>query len=51
MLKKGGLGKGLDALFTDNSIEEIENGGAVEIRLTEIEPDRNQPRKVLTKKR
>ncbi|MBQ3005095.1 MAG: ParB/RepB/Spo0J family partition protein [Clostridia bacterium] len=44
--KKGGLGKGLDALFTDNSIEEVENGGAVEIRLTEIEPDRNQPRKV-----
>lgn len=44
--KKGGLGKGLDALFTDNTIDEIENGGAVEIRLTEIEPDRNQPRKV-----
>jgi len=43
--KKGGLGKGLDALFTDNTIDEIENGGAVEIRLTEIEPDRNQPRK------
>ncbi len=44
--KRGGLGKGLDALFTDNTIDEVENGGAVEIRLTEIEPDRNQPRKV-----
>lgn len=40
---KGGLGRGLDALFIDNSIED--NGSAVTLRLSEIEPNRDQPRK------
>lgn len=40
--KKGGLGRGLEALFDENAIE---NEGAVELRLTEIEPNRNQPRR------
>jgi ParB family chromosome partitioning protein len=42
-LKKSGLGKGLDALFADNSSE----GGssAVKLRITEIEPNKEQPRK------
>ncbi|MDR3645123.1 MAG: ParB/RepB/Spo0J family partition protein, partial [Clostridia bacterium] len=40
---KRGLGKGLDALFADNS-EEAGNG-SVTVRLTEIEPNRAQPRK------
>lgn len=40
--KKGGLGRGLDALFSENNTEE---GSSVEIRLAEIEPNRNQPRK------
>lgn len=39
--KKGGLGRGLDALFNDNSAD---NGSAVNVRLTEIEPNRGQPR-------
>lgn len=39
--KKGGLGRGLDALFNDNSAD---NGAAVNVRLTEIEPNRGQPR-------
>lgn len=39
--KKGGLGRGLDALFNDNSAD---NGAAVNVRLTEIEPNRDQPR-------
>lgn len=39
--KKGGLGRGLDALFNDNSAD---NGTAVNVRLTEIEPNRGQPR-------
>ncbi len=40
---KRGLGKGLDALFTDNSPEDAE--GSVTLRLTDIEPNRGQPRK------
>lgn len=40
--KKGGLGRGIDALFEDNSTDE---SSAVEIRLAELEPNRDQPRK------
>lgn len=43
--KKSGLGKGLDALFLDNSLEE-ENGSSVMLKLNEIEPNKDQPRKV-----
>lgn len=42
MKKKGGLGKGLDAIFAENT-EEKE--GTVTLRLSEIEPNRSQPRK------
>lgn len=42
--KKGGLGKGLDALFMDN--ETVDSGGVVTLRLSEIEPNRDQPRKI-----
>lgn len=42
--KKGGLGKGLDALFIDNSIEE-ESGSPLMLKIYEIEPNRDQPRK------
>ncbi|MBR3816372.1 MAG: ParB/RepB/Spo0J family partition protein [Clostridia bacterium] len=41
--KKGGLGKGLDALFLDNSTEE--KGGSVTVNINDIEPNREQPRK------
>lgn len=41
--KKGGLGKGLDALFLDNSTEE--NSGSVTVSINDIEPNRDQPRK------
>lgn len=41
-VKKGGLGRGLDALFNDNSTEE---NGAVTVSINDIEPNRNQPRK------
>ncbi len=41
--KIGGLGKGLDALFAENAVEE--QGKAVSLRITEIEPNRSQPRK------
>lgn len=42
-VKKGGLGKGLDALFIDNSLENKDS--SVLLRLTEIEPNKEQPRK------
>ncbi|MBR5540716.1 MAG: ParB/RepB/Spo0J family partition protein [Clostridia bacterium] len=41
--KIGGLGKGLDALFAENAVEE--QGKTVAIRISEIEPNRAQPRK------
>lgn len=44
--KKGGLGRGLDALFADNSIEEITSTSAVKLKIMEIEPNRDQPRKI-----
>lgn len=41
--KRGGLGKGLDSLFNDNIIEESDNVRT--LRISELEPNRNQPRK------
>ena len=41
-MKKRGLGKGLDAIFAENNAESAE--GAVSIRISEIEPNREQPR-------
>ena len=41
-VKKGGLGRGLDALFNDNSEK---NEGAVSVRINDIEPNRDQPRR------
>jgi len=43
LAKKGGLGRGLDSLFSENSSE---SSSAVEVRISEIEPNRDQPRKV-----
>lgn len=51
MAKRSGLGKGLEALFDDNIIEtpDIEKGESVAtVRLSDIEPDRTQPRKVFS---
>jgi len=42
-MKKRGLGKGLDAIFAENSADSTE--GAVSIKISEIEPNRDQPRK------
>ncbi len=39
---KKGLGRGLEGLFDENAVD---NSGAVQIRLSEIEPNKNQPRK------
>lgn len=40
-VKRKGLGKGLDALFEDNHVEEK---GVSQLKISEIEPNRNQPR-------
>ncbi len=51
MAKKSGLGRGLDALFTDNAVENLGAGVTpVTLRLTEIEPNREQPRKTFDQK-
>ena len=42
MAKKGGLGKGLDAIFYDNARED--DAGAVEPSINDLEPNRTQPR-------
>ncbi len=44
--KKGGLGRGLDALLVDNSIENTSSSSAVKLKLNDIEPNKNQPRKI-----
>ena len=57
-LGKGGLGKGLDALFPSN-VDVDSLGGAVpannekivEMKITEIEPDINQPRKMFNEEK
>jgi ParB family chromosome partitioning protein len=41
--RKGGLGKGLEALFTDNATGDVNS--ATRLRLSEIEPNKAQPRK------
>jgi len=41
MAKRGGLGKGLDALFMDNNTED---GQIANLKLSELEPNKNQPR-------
>ncbi len=43
--KKGGLGKGFDSLFLDNAADALSDSGAVTLKISEIEPDRSQPRK------
>ena len=40
-VKKGGLGRGLESLFNENATD---NNGVVTLRITEIEPNHNQPR-------
>jgi ParB family chromosome partitioning protein len=48
MAKKTGLGKGLDALFSSPIIEEEqiqENDVLKNLKITEVEPNRDQPRK------
>ncbi|MBR2868875.1 MAG: ParB/RepB/Spo0J family partition protein [Clostridia bacterium] len=43
--KKGGLGRGIDSLLIDNSIEENNSSQAVMLNLLDIEPNKEQARK------
>lgn len=50
MAKKGGLGKGLNALFSDNTVEveeKIPVSGIQMVRLSQVEINRHQPRKTM----
>ena len=45
-VKKSGLGRGIDAIFTDNSVEDLSvTAGAGKVKLIDIEPNKEQPRK------
>ena len=45
-VKKSGLGRGFDAIFADNSVEDISVGNSTtKVKLLDIEPNREQPRK------
>ncbi len=45
MARKGGLGKGLDALFLDNNAE-TGSGNIIMVRLSQVEPNADQPRQI-----
>ena len=44
MAKKGGLGKGLDALFLDNTADAGQDS-IITVRLSQVEPNSSQPRR------
>ena len=46
--KLGGLGKGLNAIFIENDSED--NNGSLTLKISEIEPNRSQPRKEFDEK-
>lgn len=45
MAKASGLGRGLDSIFVDNTMEEAENTGVRTLRISLIDPKSDQPRK------
>ena len=45
MARGKGLGRGLDAIFSDNAIESAA-AGVTELRISDVEPKKDQPRKV-----
>lgn len=46
-MARSGLGRGLGSLFDDTSPAEDETSGAQILRITQIEPNKNQPRKTI----
>lgn len=51
-MAKRGLGKGLDALLGEiQPVEAVSSDHVVELRISEVEPNKNQPRKVFDKEK
>ena len=46
MARGKGLGRGLDAIFSDNAIDAGSAGGVVQLRISDVEPKKDQPRKL-----
>lgn len=42
--KKSGLGRGFDSLFLDNSSENLSENSFVMLKISDVEPDKTQPR-------
>ncbi len=45
MATKKGMGRGLGNIFEDNSTDEFTSSGVTKVKLVDIEPNRDQPRK------
>lgn len=45
MAKKSGLGKGLGALMPNYDLQQVEEASVLQLKLTQVEPNKNQPRK------
>ncbi len=45
MASKKGLGRGIESLFSENSLEEISSSSTEKIKLVDIVPNKEQPRK------
>lgn len=45
MASKKGLGRGIESLFTENSLEEINSSSTEKVKLVDIVPNKDQPRK------
>ncbi len=45
MASKKGLGRGIESLFSENSLEEINSSSSEKIKLVDIVPNKDQPRK------
>ena len=45
MAKSSGLGRGLDSIFVDNTVEETESSGVRTLRISLVDPKTDQPRK------
>ncbi len=45
MASKKGLGRGIESLFNENSLEEINSSSTEKIKLVDIVPNKDQPRK------
>jgi ParB family chromosome partitioning protein len=43
--KKKGLGRGIDDIYFDNQITETAEGGTLMVRISDVEPNADQPRK------